>query len=135
MKKFFGVLAVLAFCFVSCDESKFNVFDDENAIAGKYDKYYEGTSVRKNLGNEYSQRSSSFTGLRTIKTINGNQKFDVNLTTSSGRFKLVLVDENKVITVCEGNANSSFEFPELSGKKCKLKIVGDKAEYDLKITF
>ena len=137
MKKILGILAVLTFCFVSCfiDDSKYNVFDDENAIANNWDKCFERASVIKNLGNNYSQRVSSLTGLKTIRTINGDQKFDVNLITSSGRFKLVLVDDNNVIIVCEGNTNRTFEFPELSGKKCKLKIVGDKAAFDLKVTF
>ena len=113
-------MAVLAFCFMSCsiDDSKYNVFDDDNAIA-----------------NNYSQQVSSLTGLKTIKTIDGDQKFDVNLTISSGRFKLVLVDENNVIIICDGNTNRTFEFPELNSKKCKLKMVGDKAAFDLKVTF
>ena len=137
MKKIIGILALLAFCFVSCliDESKYNVFDDENAITNNSDKVFERSSVIVNLGNNYSHRAKSLTGLKTIKTLDDGQKIDVNLSTTSGRFKLVLVDGNKVITVCDENANSTFEFPELNGKKYKLKIVGDRAAFDLKIHF
>jgi hypothetical protein len=137
MKKFLGIIAVLVFYFLSCsiDESKYNVFDNENAIVNNSDKALEIGSVKKNFGDNYSQKVNSFTGLRTIKTINGGQRFNVNLTTSSGRLKLVLVDENNVVTVCDGNANGTFEFPELDGKKCKLKIVGDNAKFELEIAF
>jgi hypothetical protein len=137
MKNILGIMAVLAFCFVSCyiDDSRYNVFDDDNAIANNRDKFFVRESVIKNFTNNYSQRVSSLTGLKTIKTIDGDQKFDVNLTISSGRFKLVLVDENNVIIICDGNTNRTIEFPELDGKKCKIKIVGDKAAFDLKVTF
>ena len=137
MKKIFGILAVLVFCFISCsiDDSKYNVFDDENAIANNNDKTLEIASVEKNLESNYSHRANKLTGLKTIKTISGNEKFDVDLTTSSGRFKLVLVNKNNVIIVCDGNVNEQFEFPELDDKEYKLKIVGDKAAFDLKVTF
>jgi len=137
MKRIIGILALLIFSFVSCsiDESKYSVFDDENAIANNSDKAFQRSTVTTNLGNNYSQRSKSLTGLKTIKTFDGGQKINVNLSITSGRFKLVLVDGDKVITVCDGNTNSTFEFPELNGKKYKIKIVGDRAEFDLKMHF
>jgi hypothetical protein len=137
VRKVLGILTVLVFCLVSCslDDAKYNVFDNNNAIANNKDKYLQKSSSRNNAGNAYSHQANSFTGLKTIRAINGNQVFFVNLSISSGRFKLVLVDGDDVIMICDENVNKSFEFRELTGKKCTLKIVGDVAAFDLGVTF
>ena len=104
MKVFFGLFLVLVIGFASCsiDESNYNVYDDDTAIMNNKDQYILNGSSQNNRGNTYSHRvNGSFTGLDTIRTIDGGARFEVDLSIMSGRFKLVLVGDNRVILVTE----------------------------------
>ena len=138
MKVFFWLLLVLVFGFASCslDASNYNVYDDDAAILNNRDRYILNGSSQNNRGNTYSHRvNGSFTGLDTIRTINGGSRFEVDLSIMSGRFKLVLVGDGRVILVTEENVNQVFEFPELSGTNYRLRMVGDGATFNLVIRF
>ena len=138
MKVFFGLLLVLVIGFASCsiDESNYNVYDDDAAIMNNKDRYILNGSSQNNRGNTYSHRvNGSFTGLGTIRTIDGGARFEVDLSIMSGRFKLVLVGDNRVIMVTEENVNQVFEFPELSGTNYRLRMVGDGAKFNLEVKF
>jgi len=141
MKRFFFLLAIMFFLFTSCSlEEDYNVYDNEYAIKVNEDKYFQQKSTGNNYGNVYSQNvSGTYTGLKTIRTLNNYEKikFNVFLEIKTGRVKLVLVDDKKVeiLMVCDQSVSETFELQGLKGNKYKLKLVGDSSTFDLSIRF
>jgi len=136
-----------------------DVFGDEQTILRGQNRFSQRGAVQnvrtENNVHIYSFGANSFTGLRTLRAIHADSGFVVNVAVTSGRFKLVLVGGNRVMTIAEGSVDyalvlvgenhvlivsedgesQAFEFAELSETNHMLRIVGDDAEFNLEVRF
>jgi hypothetical protein len=126
----FGLVLLLAGCKMQ------NYYDNDEAIKSKDASVFAG-SVSKNIGNTYTHYARSFNGMKTIKTleIDGRLGLNVKIKVSSGRFKLVLVRDNELINICEGETDKNIEVEGVEKGEYKLKMVGDKAEFNLELEY
>jgi hypothetical protein len=135
----FGFLTVaifgIIFLLIGCEVP--NYYDDPDAIKNKNDLSIFVGSKSTNVGNIYTHTANNFRGMKTIKTlkIDGNLSLNIELEITSGRFKLLLVNESNIITVCEGNTRENIILNNIENGSYKLKMVGDEAKFDLKINF
>ena len=130
----FLVFLVLSSC--SFYEDNYNIYDDDMAIINNRNRYIKRGSSQNSRGNMYSHRvNGSFTGIDSIRSIDSSTRLDVDLSITSGRFKLVLVGDNEVILVTDESVRQTFQFPEIEGGSYRLKMVGDGATFNLEVRF
>ena len=131
---FIFYLLILTSC--SIEELK-KIYDDDNKIKSPNERSFQRHYVSTTINNTHLQRIKSFTGIKTIGTINKNGAlvFNLLLEINSGRFKLVLVDKNNVVIICDNNINDTLDFTHLDNGKYILKMVGDEANINMRISF
>jgi hypothetical protein len=140
-KKMFLVCSILGFmAFISCSfdfERSSAYFDNENALKNHHDDSIQIKSIQNSYGDVYSQSVEKFYGIKTIRTItkNGTLSFNISLSIKSGRFKIVLANENDLYLVCDNDIDGTIDLSHIKDGKYKLRLVGDNAVFDLKINF
>ncbi|MDR3275897.1 MAG: hypothetical protein LBT11_01600 [Treponema sp.] len=125
--------AIILASVVACNTA--SVYDDDATILKGADSGSKTSSVSNNTGDSYTHRAASFSGMETVRTVkkDGSLALDINLSISSGRFKLVLAGGNQVYTVCDQNISGQVDLSGLPNGTYKLKIVGDHASFDLSV--
>jgi hypothetical protein len=124
-----GILLTMAGCVMYCDDPDFVISGDDSAL-------FAG-GMEMNTGDTYTIKAKRFTGTKTIKTIkkSGALSFEVNLTVFSGQFKLILVRDKEVITVCNNDTDDLVVLDHLKDGTYRLRIAGEDARFNLKIRY
>jgi hypothetical protein len=132
----FGSLLIgMIITLVGCARPSY--YDDTDAIVNKKNSALFFGSVETNIGDTYIQRVEKFNGIKTIKTIkkSGELSLEINLTILSGRFKIVMVKDDEIKSICEQDTYGIITLNDMEDGTYKLKIVGEDAKFslDLKI--
>jgi hypothetical protein len=138
----FVALFFIVGSFMSCDMdsikgNKDHYFENEEAIKSHSDDCLFVKSVSNNYGSIYNIKAESFSGIKTIRTINRNDRFNITLAIKSGYFKIVLTNGDDLIMVTDKDINGIIDLSTMNIKdgKYKVRIVGASAEIDLQIDF
>ena len=133
--KFISLIILLAFCTVLTACSTFNGYDDDKAIV-KANSFSKIKSVETNTPAKYSLRCDKCNGVEKIKniTVPENPVFDISLTVSSGRFKVVLVKGDDVFIICERDTDEPV-VTDLAAGTYSLRIVAEDAKVNFTFNF
>lgn len=135
-KWLFITLLIAAACFALAACAPFEDFDDDEVIAKKT-SYSTVGPVENNIGNQYELTVKTFNGVKKIAKItaaDANPVLDVTLTIEEGEFKVVLVKDNKVYTVCDKDTSEPVTCQVEAGTYT-LKIVGRDAKVKFKVNY
>lgn len=140
MKKILVVLLmsfvlVGGFVLVGCNQNFVDIYDNDSKIAGS-NSAYSNKSIFNTTSKEFTVSAGMFTGVRKIKSINldANPKIDLSIDLSEGRFKVVAVNQDKIVYIIqEGNANGVIE-TTLQAGNYDLKIVGQNAKIKARVS-
>ena len=126
------MLIILATMLVGCNlaPSSKDIYDKDDQIVLQGDSYTYKVRVGNIFDHQADIEFKNFTGAETIFKINQGSilKVDLSKEISSGRFKVVLIDDENEITELEDEMEI-----ELTNLIYRIKIVGDNAsgKFDL----
>ena len=86
-------------------------------------------------GNEIKCGSQKFSGIKTLEVINIKDDciFTFESNVSSGNFLIAIVNNDGIEGYVSANEYKTFRFSSDFGN-CKLKVAGESAEFELKVT-
>lgn len=134
------LMFALLFCFSGCAAAE-SIYDDETAITDIFD-----TSIATRYVENYLKIGNQITVNSHAKYFSGTQKIcefyfdqatdiDVELTVTQGRFKIVLISEEKdVYTLYENGSDLLIDLAQIPDGNYIMKFVGQQAEFDLDMT-
>ncbi|EHI98989.1 hypothetical protein CDLVIII_2333 [Clostridium sp. DL-VIII] len=116
-----------------------DIYNDNDKIAKtSKDHIYTTSSITKNSDQNLSLKYSGFLGVDAIWNINskddGEITLDYDSNVNSGDFKVVLVNPNKEIENILVGTDHGSKTLKLSNGKYVLKLVGNNANGNIKLT-
>ena len=127
------LIAALGFALTAC--APFEGFDDDSAII-KSNSFSTVSSYSNKTSTSYSLRCGNSNGVSKLKkiTVPENPVFDMTLKIEEGRFKVVLIKDDTVYTVCDSDTSGPVP-AELAAGEYTLKIVAEDAKVDFTFNF
>ncbi|MDR3292485.1 MAG: hypothetical protein LBT20_00085 [Clostridiales bacterium] len=113
------------------------MYNDDAKIASSDDICSKKSSTTNYIAGVHKQKTKVFNGVESIRTVTvpENPSIKLDLKINGGKFKIVLVSENKTVYLLtsESTDGEKILHTELPAGKYKLKLVGVKANFELSI--
>jgi len=133
----FVLTFAVLFSFTGCAAAE-AIYDDEEAIASIFDTCIATRYVEnyQKIGNQITVNSHAeyFSGSQKLCDMDFTHDtvFNVELTVTQGKFKIVLISEDKTIyTLYENGSDLLIDLSQLAEGDYVLKLVGQQAVFDL----
>ena len=132
------IIVAVALCFglAACDRGPFEGFNDDNAILKTTSRSLSGSKIT-NISSKYELKADKFNGVIRIKdiTVAKDPTLNMDLKINSGKFKVVLVKDDKVYLVTDKDVTTGSIEIELAAGTYNLRIVGQDANIDFTFTY
>jgi len=135
IKKLGLLLMAVMLCLSLAACGPFEGFDDDAAIIKASGASTVGSFTLNSL-TVYTLNAKKFNGVIKVKniTVTENPTFNITLSITEGRFKVVLVKDNTVYFITDKNADGTVE-TELAAGTYSFRIVGEDAKINFTVTW